>query len=77
MILIVLPEGGYLANLEHPAEIWWGQIADTAGRGETGEETVEDRKTTDLPIMPMRNALVSTPAQRGDQYSIRLRMKAL
>ena len=37
-----------LADLERPAEIWWGQIADTAG-GETGEEMVEDRKTADMP----------------------------
>ncbi len=45
MILVVL------ADLERPAEIWWGQIADTAGGGETGEETVEDRKTTDQPAV--------------------------
>ena len=32
---------GLLADLERPAKIWWGQIADR-------EETVEDRKTTDL-----------------------------
>ena len=43
---------GLLADLERPAEIWWGQIADTAGEGgETGEEMVEDRKTTDLPAV--------------------------
>ena len=42
---------GLLADLERPAEIWWGQISDRAGRGETGEETVEDRKTTDLPAV--------------------------
>ena len=46
---------GLLADLERPAEIWWGQIADRAGggggRGKTGEETVEDRKTTDLPAL--------------------------
>ena len=41
---------GLLADLEHPAEIWWGQIADSRGR-ETGEETVEDRKITDLPVV--------------------------
>ena len=41
-----------LADLERPAEVWWGQIADKAGGGdETGEETVEDRKTTDLPVV--------------------------
>ena len=38
---------GLLADLEHPAEIWWGQLAGRAG-GENGEETVEERKTTDL-----------------------------
>ena len=39
-----------MADLESSAEILWGQIADTAGGGgETGEEKVEDRKTTDLP----------------------------
>ena len=34
---------GLLADLEHPAEIWWGQIADRVlggGGGETGEEIV-------------------------------------
>ena len=62
--------------------------------GETGEEMVEDRKTTNRPAVeserpkhsassweiPMiRNALVYTgaPAQRGEQYFIRLRAKAL
>ena len=44
---------GLLADLERPAGIWAEHIADRAGvgggvRGETGEETVEDRKTTDL-----------------------------
>ena len=39
-----------MADLERPAEIWWGQIAERAG-GEAGEETVEDRKTTDLPAV--------------------------
>ena len=50
---------GLLADLEHPAEIWWGHIADRAwgvgvgggGWGETREEMVEDRKTTDLPVV--------------------------
>ena len=41
---------GLLADLERPAEIWWGKIADRA-RGKTGEEMVEDRKTTDLPAV--------------------------
>ena len=42
---------GLLADLERPAEIWWGQIADAAAGGETGEEMEEDRKTTDLPAV--------------------------
>ena len=42
---------GLLADLERLAEIWWGQIADRAGGGETEEETVKDRKTTDLPVV--------------------------
>ena len=40
----------FFEDLEHPAEIWWGQIADRAG-GETGEETVEDRTSTNLPAV--------------------------
>ena len=41
-----------MAVLERPVEKWWGQIADRAGGGgETGEETVEDRKTTNLPVV--------------------------
>ena len=40
-----------MADLDRLAEIWWGKIADRAGRGETGEETVEDRKTSDLPAV--------------------------
>ena len=42
---------GLLADLELPAEIWWGQITERAGGGETVEEMVEDRKTTDLPVV--------------------------
>ena len=43
---------GLLADVEHPEEIWWGHIADRVGvGGETREETVEDRKTTDLPAV--------------------------
>ena len=42
---------GLLADIERPTEIWWGQIADRAGGCETGEEKVEDRKTTDLPVV--------------------------
>ena len=40
-----------MADLEHPAEIWWGHITDKAEGGETGEEMVEDRKTTELPVV--------------------------
>ena len=40
-----------MADLERPAEICGGHISDTAGGFETGEETVEDRKTTDLPAV--------------------------
>ena len=42
---------GLLADLECPAEIWGGEITDRAGGAEAGEETVEDRKTTDLPAV--------------------------
>ena len=44
---------GLLADLERPAEMWWGQIAEgeSRGGGEAGEETVEDRKTTDQPAV--------------------------
>ena len=41
---------GLLADLERPAEMWWGRIRESRG-GEAGEETVEDRKTTDLPAV--------------------------
>ena len=42
---------GLLADLERPVEMWWGQIAERAGGGKAGEETVEDRKTTDQPAV--------------------------
>ena len=42
---------GLLADLERPAEMWWGQIAEREQGGEAGEETVEDRKTTDQPAV--------------------------
>ena len=45
---------GLLADLERPAEMWCGQITERAwggGGGKTGEEMVEDRKTTDLPAV--------------------------
>ena len=41
---------GLLADLERSAEIW-GDRSQTEHGGETGEETVEDRKTTDLPAV--------------------------
>ena len=43
----------FLADLEHPVEILGGggQSTDRAGEGRAGEETVEDRKTTDLPAV--------------------------
>ena len=41
-----------MADLERPVEMWWGQITERESRGdEAGEETVEDRKTTDLPVV--------------------------
>ena len=52
-----LTRRGLLADLEHPVEIWWGHIADRAeGWEQTGEETVEDRKTTDLPAVREQEA---------------------
>ena len=44
---------GLLADLERPAEIWegGGDISQTEQGGETGEEMVEERKTTDLPAV--------------------------
>ena len=43
---------GLLANLEHPAEIWGTHIVyRVGGRGEAREEAVEERKTTDLPVV--------------------------
>ena len=43
---------GLLADLEHPAEIWGGEdISQTKQGGETREEMIEDRKTTDLPAL--------------------------
>ena len=49
------PRRELLADIEHPAEIWvgggGGHIADRAGEGETREQTVEDKKTTDLSVV--------------------------
>ena len=43
---------GLLADLERPAEIWgMGAYCRQSREDETGEETVEDRKTTDLPVV--------------------------
>ncbi len=42
---------GLLAYLERPVEMWWAHIAESAGGDEAGEETVEDRKTTDQPAV--------------------------
>ena len=42
---------GLLADHERPAEIWEGHIADRARGGQAREDTVEDRKTTDLPAV--------------------------
>ena len=44
---------GLLADLVHPAEIWGGGISQTeqGWECEGREETVEDRKTTDLPVV--------------------------
>ena len=38
-------------DLEHPEEIWLGHITDKAEGSQTREDTVEDRKTTDLPAV--------------------------
>ena len=42
---------GFLANLESPAEIWGRHIAGREWVGETREEAVQDRNTTDLPVV--------------------------
>ena len=53
MILVVLPEGGCWRTLRAP----YGNMGGTDSRqsrevrDETEEETVEDRKTTDLPAV--------------------------
>ena len=41
---------GLLTDLERPAELLGGHISDRAGR-EAGEETVEDKKTTNMPVV--------------------------
>ena len=53
-----LTKKGLLADLERPWEIWAGQIADREGVGggrEAREEMVEDRKTTNLPVVRVRD----------------------
>ncbi len=50
MILVVLPEGGCWRTLS----ALWKYDGDKSQReqgGKAGEETVEDRKTTDLPAV--------------------------
>ena len=43
---------GLLMDLERPVEIWAGESQTEQGRGgETREETVKDRETTDLPAV--------------------------
>ena len=42
---------GLLADLERPAEMWWGTNRRESRGGKAGEETVEDRKTTDQPAV--------------------------
>ena len=54
---------GMLADLERPAEIW-GYILQTEQEGgETREETVEDRKTIDKPVVRVRGP--KTQPHRG------------
>ena len=42
---------GLEVDLEHPADIWGGDISQTEHGGKSGKETGEDRKTTDLPAV--------------------------
>ena len=42
---------GLLVDLERPAEIWRGTYHRESRGRKTGEEMVEDRKTTDLPAV--------------------------
>ena len=44
-------------------EVWWGHITDRAGGGKAREETVEDRKTTNLPPVRVRDP--NTQLNRG------------
>ena len=50
MILVVFPEGGCWRTL---SDLWkhGGDVLQTEQRGEVRVETVEDRKTTDLPAV--------------------------
>ena len=50
MILVVLPEGGCWRTLG-ALQKCGGDKSQTERVGETGAETVEDRKNTDLPVV--------------------------
>ena len=50
MILVVLPEGGCWLTLS-ALNKYGGDKSQTQQGGRDGEETVEDRKTTDLPAV--------------------------
>ena len=50
MIFVVLPEGGCWRTLS-ALRRYGGDISQREQEGETGEETVEDRKTTNLPVV--------------------------
>ena len=47
---------GLLADLERPAEILgWGHSTEREGEGNAREESLEARKTTDLPAVRVRD----------------------
>ena len=50
MILVVLPEGGCWQTVSTLRK-YGGDKSSTEQGDETGEKTVEDRKTTDLPVV--------------------------
>ena len=54
MILIVLSEGGSWQTLNALREYGGGTYFRQSRGSEAGEETVEDRKTTDLPAVRER-----------------------
>ena len=51
MILVVLPEGGCWRTLSALRKCGGHKSQREQGGGEDGEETVEDRKTTDQPAV--------------------------